>query len=206
MKKNIFVTVFILFFGGLSLPVNAKKYRILELINCNSIKIGKRVLKEQSVFDDRDTIYWKSSSEAMRVIDSFGVKRVYAEKGFVKYKVASLAAFLTKEKGLAGRGRSQGPVHYRNRDYYLVDSLHFKANTEQDTTLVTEAMWSSDDKQVITRIQRTEDGKFYVITPEIFGDQTPRDILLNIRERDEDYEYIDNVYKAIPVIYIPRLK
>lgn len=206
MKKKIIITMIMLFCGYISPNVNAKQYRILELINCSSIKIGKKVLGEQAVFDDRETVYWKSSIEAMRVISSSGEKRVFAEQGFVKYKATSLADFLTKEKGLASRGDSNDDVYYRHRDFYLIDSLHFKVKEELDTTLVTEAVWVCEDRQVITKIQRSEDGNYYIITPEIFGDQSPRNILLYIRERDEEYDYIDNIYSAIPIIYIPIIK
>ena len=206
MKKRLFTVLLLLFCCYISPATHAEQYKIIELFNCSSIKIGNRILKENSVFDGGETIYWKSSAEAMRVEDGSGVKRVYSKKGFEKYKATSLINFLTKEKGLAGRSLKGNNFHYRNRVFCLADSLHFRVKQEPDSILIAEAVWNADNKQVVTKIQRTKDNLFYIITPEIFGDQMPRDILLNIRERDEDYQYIDNVYRGIQIIYIPLKK
>lgn len=194
-----------LLFGHILQAANPKKYKILRLFNCSSIKIGKKVLTEQSIFNDNEIIYWKSASDAMCVETTGNTnnKRILAAQGFAKYKASSLVDFLTKEKGLAARGDGNVATHYRKQDFYLVDTLHFKAYQKIDTTIVAEAVWSCNNKQVITRIQRTEDDNFYIITPEIFGEETPQDILLNIRERDKNYEYINNVYSGIHIICIP---
>ena len=205
MWKKIVSIVFLLFCTFLLPATNAQEYKIIDLVNCSSIKIGKQVLYEEDKFNYGEPVYWKSADEAMRLKSNTGEIRMFAQDGFVKYKVKSLKEFLAKENSLAGRGAIKGTVHYRNRDYYLVDSLHFKANDDMDSTLIVEAIWSyADGQQKVTRIQRTEDSKYYVVTPEIFGNHPQHRILLSIRERDEDYDYIDNVYRDIPIIYIPR--
>lgn len=205
MWKKIISIVFLLSCTFLLPTANAQEYKIIDLVNCSSIKIGKRVLYEEDKFNFGEPVYWKSADEAMRLKSNAGEIRMFAQEGFIKYKAKSLKDFLAKEKGLAGRGVFNGTVHYRDRDYYLVDSLHFKARNSQDSTLIAEAVWShKDGQQMVTRIQRTEDGKYYVITPEILGNHPQHSILLSIRERDEDYDYIDNVYRDIPIIFIPR--
>ena len=205
MWKKIISIVFLLSCTFLLPTANAQEYKIIDLVNCSSIKIGKRVLYEEDIFNFGEPVYWKSADEAMRLMSNAGEIRMFAQEGFIKYKVKSLKDFLAKEKGLAGRGVFNGTVNYRDRDYYLVDSLHFKARNNLDSTLIAEAVWSlKDGQQMVTRIQRTEDGKYYVITPEIFGDHPQHSTLLSIRERDEDYDYIDNVYRDIPIIFIPR--
>lgn len=209
MWKKIISIVFLLFCTFLLPTANAQEdeeYKIIDLVNCNSIRIGKQVLYEEDTFKYGEPVYWKSADEAIRLRNmSSGEERMFAQDGFVKYKVKSLKDFLAKEKSLAGRGAPQGTAYYHNRNYYLVDSLHFKASDDRDSTLIAEAVWGHENgQQIVTRIQRTEDGKYYVVTPEIFGDQPQRSIQLSIRERDEDYDYIDNVYRNITIIYIPR--
>ena len=206
MWKKIVSIVFLLFCTFLLPNANAQEYKIVDLVNCSSIRIGNRVLCEEDSFYYGEPVYWKSADEAMRLENSkTGEKRMFAQDGFVKYKVKSLKDFLAKERILAGRGALKGTTYYRDQNYYLVDSLHFKANDNMDSTLIVEAIWSyGHGRQEVTRIQRTEDGKYYVVTPEIFGDHPQHSILLSIRERDEDYDYIDNVYRDIPIIYIPR--
>lgn len=208
MWKKIVSIVFLLFCTFLLPTANAQedeKYKIIDLVNCNSIRIGKRVLCEEDTFNYGEPVYWKSADEAMRLESKTGQKRMFAQDGFVKYKVKSLKDFLAKEKSLAGRGALKETAYYRNRNYYLVDSLHFKVSDDMDSTLIAEAIWSqANGQQTVTRIKKTEDGKYYVVTPEIFEGQPQHSIQLSIRERDEDYDYIDNVYRSLPIIYIPR--
>ena len=63
---------------------------------------------------------------------------------------------------------------------------------------------SGMSKKIITPIERTTDGKFYVISLEVYKDEQPCDIRLGIRERNDALNWVNNIYQDIPIIYIPK--
>ena len=93
--------------------------------------------------------------------------------------------------------------HYSEVDHYLTDTLQFSASTIFEPNIRCEAVWTKGKKKIITPINRTKDGKYYIITTDIYKDKKPCDIKLSIREIDDDLNWVNMVYQNIPIIYIP---
>jgi len=207
MKKNVCFRIFIilayfLFYQFYS--SSAKEYRIRKMWNCNKLKIGDKIKKEGDTFHDEMVIHWTNARQLMEVQDtSTGVVFKVAQKGFEKNKVKTLFELLTKENSTGHRSISYGEKYYTDKDYYLADSLHFPVINVPNSNTILEAIWDCKGKKIVTTIVLTEDNKFYIITPAIYGKKKPRDILLNIRERETGHNWINNVYQDIPITYIP---
>lgn len=182
----------------------AKEYRILRLWNCKSIKIGKEVMKVGSTFRDGMVIHWTNARQLMEVEDVLSGKVIkIGQKSFEKNKVKTLMDLMTKEKSMGHRSYTSGEQYYTKKDYYLADSLHFPVLDITNSNSIIEALWEYKGKEIITPIKLTDDGKFYIITPDIYGNKKPHDIKLNIRERINGRDWTNNVYQNIPIIYIP---
>lgn len=202
-----FFLVIMLSFSNPSSIIFAKKFQIQKLWNCKSIRIGEKRLKEKSIFDDSQDIHWTNALQLMEVVDieNGNVIRV-TQRGFEKYEAKTLAELMTKEKSLGHRSYTNGKEYYANRDYYLIDSLHFAVLDEIDDKCISEVVWKYKDQEVVSPIKRTDDGKFYIVTPDIFGSFTPCDVDIDIRDRATDQDWINNVYHRIHIIFIPQLK
>jgi len=207
MKKNICFRIFIIlayFLFCQSYSSSAKEYRIRKMWNCNKLKIGDKIKKTGDTFNDEMVIHWTNARQLMEVQDtSNGVVFKVAQKGFEKNKVKTLLELLTKENSMGHRSFTFGEKYYTEKDYYLADSLHIPVIDIPDSNTILEAFWVCNGEKVITPIRLTEDGKFYIITPAVYGKKSPRDILLNIREREKGQDWINNVYQDIPITYIP---
>ena len=202
MKTTFYVlTLLLLWFGNLG-NLAAKNYRILKLWNCKNIRIGNKIMKKGSVFSDHQMIYWTDARQLIMVEPINGGSALKISKhGFDKYEAKTLIELLTKEKNMGHR--SLLGKHYTDRDYYLADSLHFKVIDKTNKGFIAEAVWENEGNQIVTPIERTPDGQYYIITPRIFGQYTPRDIHLDIRERDISIDLINYVYRQVSIIYIP---
>lgn len=200
--KNVILIVFCLFIHANSMC--AKEYRILKLWNCKSIKIGNDVKKVGSTFHDGMTIHWTNARQLMEVEEiKTGTRMKIGQKGFEREKVKTLLELLIKENSTGHRTFTSGEKYYADKDYYLADSLHFPVLDMPDSNSTIEAVWNCKGKDIITPIKLTDDGRFYIITPDVFGNKKPRDIKLSIRERVNGRNWTNNVYQDIPIIYIP---
>lgn len=185
--------------------LNAQNYCIVKLWNCKSIQIGNKKLKKGDIFNGRATIQWSNARQLIEVKE-VNKNQVYkiTGLGFQKHNAKSLSELLFNQKSLGHRSFTDGEKYYQDNDYFLADSLHIPTLGESSKTSVAEAKWEYEEKEIITRIEKTADGKFYIITPAIFADKVPQDVMLNIQERDTELDWINNVYYNIPIMYIPK--
>lgn len=201
-KRNVILIVFCLFIHANFM--DAKEYRILRLWNCKSIKIGNNVMTVGNTFHDEMTIHWTNARQLMEVEETVtGETMKIGQKGFERKKVKTLLDLLTKEESMGHRTYTSGEQYYTEKDYYLTDSLHFPVLDIPNSNATIEALWEYKGKEIITPIKLTDDGKFYIITPDVFGNKKPRDIKLSIRERVNGRDWTNNVYHDIPILYIP---
>lgn len=221
-KKNrikVLLTLLLLFVSitGYAKP---EKY-VIVFMNCQSIKFGKHKMHQGSVVVDDLEIKWTSSRQRIIVknsntqeeykIDSYriGDKNAKSLKDIIEKNLYSSKEdnrVLIRDEHLGKRGSSQSS-HYSNYDYLLMDSLLFECFDHAKGNMRTEAVWNSKDgTPIVTPVNKTPDGKFYVITPTIFKKEKPQDVKLTIREVNDEQNWTNRVYKDISIIYIPNIR
>lgn len=210
-KNSIFkgkILALFLMLTSVAIGVKAEQYTIL-FLNTPRIKIGEKWLKQGDSFDNKDIIYWTNNDkQMMKVKDNSGKVYKISRRGFLAYEkngtsIKSLSDFLMHEQYLGTRG-DELQKYYTEQEYYLVDTLHFQTFSEKNDNMRIEAVWMKGDKKIITPIERTADGKFYVISLEVYKDEQPCDMRLGIRERNDALNWVNNIYQDIPIIYIPK--
>lgn len=183
----------------------AEQYYI-EHMNCKQILVGDRWCRKHDVFTCNQTIHWTKGTQYMRV-RSLVSQKVYhlTMAGFQEQRARTLQEFLVNTSSASTRGMGQ-QRHYSRVRHYLVDTLCFQAFDEPQSGVLTEAVWlRSDGQEVITPLRRTPDGTHYVVTRSILGRGTPPDSLqLDIRERSTQEDWVNRVYRHIPVICLPK--
>lgn len=188
------------------------KLYIITFLNTKTIQIGDRQLRKGDTFYSGQTIHWKKDNRhtmRVRVIGKdgkpHGEEITCNREGFCKYKqkgLLSLFDYLTQERSLGTRGKQERKDHYSYKTHYLIDTLMLPTKATS-VVLPAEAIWKHHDKEIITPISRSHDGRFYVISLDIYANCKPRDIKLSIRERDAEIEWINFVYRDIPIMFIP---
>ena len=181
----------------------ADNYKITYIHNYSTVNIGGHLLKVNDSFSDKMPIKWRPQ-QFFRAKNGT-VERYFTQKAFSKLGAKSVKDYLSQEKVLYVRGNDQASNHYSQKDHYLADSLHFKAEPTEPG-MYAEGVCFLDGQEIVTPISRTADGAFYIITPDIFGGHTPQDVKLDIRERNESGDWIENVYSNIPIIAIPLIE
>lgn len=193
-----------IWFLGVS-DVWADRYEITYLHNSKYIKIGNRKVRKGGQFDESEAISWKQCHFMRARNLKTGVEKAFSDKAFRKYGVNNVGEFVTKERTLYTRGFQTSAHYYKNVDHYLADSLHVDAFSEPKADMLVEAVWTTErGQEVATPLQRTADGRYYIITPAIFGSRTPRDVKITIRERSLDGSWTDNVYNDFPIVVISK--
>lgn len=183
----------------------ADRYEITYLHNSKYIKIGNRKVRIGGQFDEGEAISWKQCHFMRARNLKTGVEKAFSDKAFRKHGVSSVGEFVTKERTLYTRGSHMTAHYYKNVDHYLADSLHVDAFSEPQADMLVEAVWTTErGQEVATPLQRTADGRYYIITPAIFGSRTPRDVNITIRERSLDGSWTDNVYNDFPIVVISK--
>lgn len=185
----------------------AKKYRII-FLNTNSIKIGNRFLHEQDVFNDNEEIHWTDLRQKMEVenVNNPSEQHTLTKHGFLEYKDEGVKSLLDliKVQSLGTRDMNGGQKHYSEIYHYLTDTLMFPTTTRVDPSIRCEAVWIKGKKEIVTPVKRSQDGRFYIISLDIYKGKKPCDINLDIREVNEQIKWVNNVYKGIPIVYIPK--
>ncbi|MDE6688962.1 MAG: hypothetical protein K2J86_03630, partial [Prevotella sp.] len=82
--------------------------------------------------------------------------------------------------------------------------LWIRDSSSADSNMRTEAVWNKNGKQIITLINRTPEGNFYIVTTDIYKGERPQDVKLTIREINTEFNWTNNIYKDISIIYIPK--
>lgn len=202
----LFVIMPTVLYAGGKKPV---AYRIIS-VNTPTIRIGQKVMKKGDVFYDTDTIHWIKDIRHRIVAEAVGKpddRFIFVHNDFKKYQKEGVKTVFDffKVQQLGIRGINVQRRHYSEIDHYLTDTLQFAATTPYEPNIRCEAVWMNGKKKIVTPINRTSDGKFYIVTPEIYKDKEPCDIKLSIREIDEELNWVNMVYQNIPIIYIPPL-
>lgn len=219
-KKNKIMVLLTLLFLVVSSTGYAKteKYLIV-FMNCQSIKFGNHKMKQGNIVSEDLEIKWTSSRQRLIVkntstqeeykIDSYcvGDKNAKSLKDIIEKNLYSSKKdnrVLIRDEHLGKRGSSPSS-HYSNYDYLLMDSLHFQAFGHTNSNMRAEAVWNNQKgTPIVTPVNRTSDGKFYIITPAIFKGEKPQDVKLTIREVNDEQNWTNRVYKDISIIYIPQ--
>jgi hypothetical protein len=200
----LFVVMPTVLYAGGKKPV---AFRIIS-VNTPTIRIGHRVMKKGDVFYDTDTIHWIKDIRHRIVAETVEKpcdRFLFVHNDFKKYQKEGVKTVFDffKVQQLGIRGINVHRRHYSEVDHYLTDTLQFAA-PPYEANIRCEAVWTNGKKIIVTPISRTADGKFYIVTPEIYKGKKPCDIKLSIREIDEELNWVNMVYQNIPIIYIPK--
>ena len=188
-----------------SLSIYAKKYVIVRLWNCKTINIGGKNLKKGDTFDGKSTINWTNARQLIEVKELHTNKVIKVTgMGFEKQNTTNLSDMLIRQNSLGHRSFNNKELYYKNTDYYLTDSLHIPTLDPVNSSNIAEAVWLNKGKEVVTPISRTTDGKFYIITKKIYKNNPPKDVLIDIRERDMEIDWENNIYSGIAIKFIPK--
>lgn len=202
---NYLRTVLLFIVWITSMHIYAQEYVIVRLWNCKSINIGGKNLKKGDRFHGKSTIKWVNARQLIEVKELHTNKVIKVTgMGFEKQNVTNLSDMLIRQNSLGHRSFNNRELYYKNTDYYLTDSLHIPTLNPVSSTNIAEAVWQNNGKEVVTPISRTTDGKFYIITPKIYGNHAPQDVLIDIRERSTEIDWENNIYSEIAIKFIPK--
>jgi hypothetical protein len=183
----------------------AKRLTILELRNCTSIKVGRTKLKKGDHFDSSQTIHWNKGRQMILVEDEHGKKDRLTHKGFQKHNVTTPDQYFIAEQALGTREHGIPSDHYTRHDYYLttnkVDTLMFPVKSKMPADMHAEAVWKdSKGYDIVTNIDLTPDGEYFIISPRIWNGRKPQDVILTIREISNDGSWTENIYQELHIV------
>lgn len=202
MKRLLIITLLLTVFCTGSF---AKRLTIIALRNCTSIMIGRKTLKKGDSFESWQIVHWNNGRQLLLVRDELGRTCRMTHKGFQKYNVKTPDEYFIAEQALGTRSYGVFPSHYALRDHYLTtqrsDTLMFPVLSVMSEDMHVEAVWmDSNGQDVVTPVDMTADGKFYIVSPLIWGNREPKDVILTIRESSSDGSWIDNIYQGIHIV------
>ena len=201
--KRIFIITMLL--AAFSMGSQARRLTIIALKNCTSIKIGRKSLKVGDSFQSWQTVYWSNARQLILVRDEIGQTSRLTHKGFQKYKAKTPDEYFIAEQALGTRSHGAYSKHYTHRDYYLTtertDTLLFPTTSIMSNDMHAEAVWTdTKNHETVTPIKTTSDGKFYIVSPQIWKGRTPQNVILTIRECSNDGSWTDNIYQGIHIV------
>ena len=201
--KQTFISKFLIcvsFFVIGTLHVYADEYVVI-WSNSSNVYLNNKQIKKGTIISEIDPIKfnWPSGKDAFEVKNKNTGERI---RVFYKKFLESKARNLAEYKAMGARGGNK--EYYLNNDYFLVDYLHFEAYSNNDSEFKAQAVWYDGEEEIVTNISYTSDRKFFVIDKKIFGKRKPRDIRLTIREVNPKLNWVNEVYKDINIIYIPK--
>ena len=199
----VFLAAFMLMF--FSTVLDAKRLKIVGLRNCTSIQIGRKKLKIGDYFESWQTVHWNKGRQLIKVVDDRGVYYQLTRKGFEKHNAKSPDQYFIAEEALGSKYYSHSSIHYTKRDYYLTenpqDTILFPTLGTMPNDMHAETVWTdTKGKPVVTTIQRTDDGLFYIISPKIWANRPPKDVYISIREITKDSSWVNNIYEGIHIV------
>lgn len=187
---------------NLLLHSQVKEYEITYLHNCKYVVINDKKMAEGDRFKDNMIFKW-GPRQFIRVKEiGKNVELPLTEYGFTKYKAKTLGEYLTNEKTLYERSFNG----QRDREFYLADSIHIQVENDPDPSFdIIEAICHFDNGKTHTsKIQKTTDNKYYIITPAVLGGRTADEISLDIIERSSTKDWKKAVYSGLKIIYFPK--
>lgn len=204
-RNKIALLALLGFVVSLNIFAESDRYQITYIHNHKYLLVDDKQLSVGDQFDDDKEIKWEPR-QFVRVKKVGSTKQeeyTLTQLGFSKNESKSVAEYLVKENTLYTRGASEGK-NYSSKSFYLADSIHLPALSDPNDDIVAESVWKySKDESVVVRLERTPDGKYYIITPSIYGKKEPCDIKIDIRERALSFDWIDNVYHDLSILYMP---
>lgn len=205
MRHTRFIIVAILAWFATAAAVQAEEYVITYTHNCKYVKIGSRKVYKGGRFDSSEKMTLRPRQFFRARSTATNEEKTFYEVAFRKHGVTTINDLLTKEKAVYTRSYGQSAPYYKDLDHYLADSLHVEAFSRQQDNVVAEAVWKQSGKpEVVTTLERTPDGRFYIVTPAIFKKHKPCDVKLTIRERTADGSWTDLVYQDFPIVVVPK--
>ena len=207
LKNNIMKRLFIITLLLIAIGVNsqAKRLTILDLRNCTSIKVGRTKLKKGDHFESWQTIHWNKGRQMMLVEDERGKRYRLTHKGFQKHNVTTPDQYFIAEQALGTREQGILSDYYTRHDYYLTtdkaDTLMFPVKSRMEADMHAEAVWKdSKGHDIVTPIDLTPEGTFFIISPRIWNGIKPQDVILTIRETTNDESWTDNIYQELHIV------
>ena len=202
MKRLFIITLLLLAIGA---DGYAKKLTILDLRNCTSIKVGNTKLKKGDHFDSSQPIQWNKGRQVIIVEDEHGNIDRLTHRGFQKHNVTTPDQYFIAEQALGIRGHGIPSDYYTRHDYYLTthkaDTLMFPVKSKMAADMHAEAVWKdSKGNDIVTPIDLTPDGKYFIISPRIWNKKKPQDVILTIRETTNDGSWTDNIYQELHIV------
>jgi len=207
MKHTVYFLI--VAFSWLFISVNSfaqsDRFQITYIHNHKYLVVDDKQLSVGDQFDGEKEIKWEPR-QFVRVKKVGSAKQeeyTLTQLGFSESKSKTLAEYLQNEKTLYTRGIIDND-YYATKSYYLADSIHLPTLSQPNEGFVAESVWRiSESESVIVKLERTPDEKYYIITPAVFGGRKPSDIKIDIRERALAFDWVDNVYQGLSIIYIP---
>lgn len=202
MKNNVITNavLFLCFSLFCVSEIKADNYIVTWYNNANITIAGKRIHKKMSLSElDPIQFNWTNGGDAFEVVETKSKREIcVCYENFVKRHAHNLQQYIA----MGTRGNSH--EHYSKTSYPLRKSLLFEAFSENDPKLKAYAIWYDGDKEIITPISYSKDHKHFIVDLKIYGDLPPRNVKLTIRETNDEINWINDVYKDIDIIYIPR--
>ena len=203
IMRRIFFTL--LFFVAISSSLEAKRLTITQLRNCHSIQVGRKTLKKGDSFESWQVIQWTTARQMAVVRDNLGKTYRLSHKGFKQQNAKTADEYFIAEHSLGTRQITKAYDNYSRHRFFMTaerdDTLMFPTKSRATADMYPEAIWQDNRQQnVVTRIRRSADGQFYIITPSIWHNRTPQDVNLTIREISSDGSWVENVYQQILII------
>ncbi len=184
-----------------SVSLHAEKYKIIHITNGGSVIIGGVKKKKNDTFDDTEKISWSNGILKLHIKNvRTGREEHFALAELIKNKERTIQEANNRLARLATKGQFSN----NQRDLFLVDSIHIKADEVREN-LHTIAEWVTIKGDTISSpVYRTSNNLFYIITSSIYQGQIPPDsILLTIRQFNADRSYNNLVYRDLKVFHIP---
>lgn len=204
-KNKIILFALLGLMVSLYVCAESERYQITYIHNHKYLIVDNKQLTVGDQFDSNMEIKWEPR-QFVRVKKVGSTKQeeyTLTQLGFTKNESKTLAEYLVKENTLYTRSLSDDN-NYSSKSYYLADSIHISALSDPNDDIVAESVWKvSENESVVVRLERTPDGKYYIITPSIYGKKDPCDIKIDIRERALSFDWIDNVYHDLFILYMP---
>lgn len=202
-KKELIVVLILM---STFLNLGAQDIYTVTWIN-TKVRIGNTLVsKVGDKFDNEKKKTWPNTNARQRIIavrNKDNKEYAITIKGTQPY--TKQAPNRTQIKRLEHKGGDYD-LHYGKDTLFLIDSIYVQVPENYQSNRLgckPEAVWKDGTDEIVSTLEKTNDGKFYIVTPKVFGDNEPRDIRLFIRERNDD-GFIYNVYSyGIPILFFP---
>ena len=192
-----YVMTFILFV--LAQVTFGKTYRVL-FFNNPEIKIKGEKVKTGNLFGEGDNIEWVTEKDALRVLENDSKKVVVVtSKLFSREKLSNMADFYSKNY-LATR-EYDSDLTSGNYNCRLLDTLFIERGRVSKGDVSNYMLINKPETGERIPVGRSEDGSMLVITRESLPEDGSGQIIVDIMEKDGEWEY--PVYKDFVIEILP---